>query len=165
MGTGTRSSTFRSSRPRAALLRQRGDVGASAQAVAVRLRRALYDAHHDVERLPEMPDPESLSSTRETNYDGVIVHYEAHTYDPLAQRCHASPPYPEEFLDEQRVGATIALYATVDEALEFVGARARRIRLGCVYDFDTAQKMDLEISTPIVARANVQGVSGNPIAE
>lgn len=34
-----------------------------------------------------------------------------------------------------------------------------------VYDLDTAEKMDIEVSVPIVTRALHQGVSGNPLAE
>jgi hypothetical protein len=34
-----------------------------------------------------------------------------------------------------------------------------------LYDLDTTEKIDIQVSTPIVTRAEQQGVSANPLAE
>lgn len=107
-----------------------------------------------------------LEQTRGRNYGELIAHFEAHTYS------HATSPMPrfaavsEEFFDLRRVGATIALCETEEEAFEFLGDSVLDgYAPDGVYDLDTAEKIDIEVSTPIVTRARHQVVSANPLAE
>lgn len=68
----------------------------------------------------------------------------------------------EEFFDEQRVGVKLALCETEDEAFRVLGAAVLDgYAADGVYDLDSAEKIDIEVSTPIVTRAKVQGVSLN----
>lgn len=60
----------------------------------------------------------------------------------------------------------IALCETEQEAFEVLGASVLDgYAPDGVYDLDTAAKIDIEVSTPIVTRAEVQGASGNWLEE
>jgi len=102
-----------------------------------------------------------MEQTRERNYRELIAHFEAHNYS------HVTSPMPRfAAVSEERVGATIALCDTVEEAFEFLGDSVLDgYAPDGVYDLDTAEKIDIEVSTPIVTRAPHQGVSANPLAE
>jgi hypothetical protein len=72
----------------------------------------------------------------------------------------------EEFFDDQRVGAKIALCETEQQAFEFLGDTVLEgYAPHGVYDLDTTEKIEIQVSTPIVTRAEQQGVSANPLAE
>jgi hypothetical protein len=72
----------------------------------------------------------------------------------------------EEFFDEQRVGAKIALCDTEQQAFEFLGESILEgYAADGVYDLDSAEKIYIEVSVPVVTRAKDQGLSANPLAE
>jgi hypothetical protein len=105
-----------------------------------------------------------MEPTRARNYRELITVFDAHTV------AHATPPMPryaavsEEFFAQQRVGATIALCETQQEAFEFLGdSMLDGYAPDGVYDLGTAEKIDIEVSTPVVTRARCQGVSTNPL--
>lgn len=105
-------------------------------------------------------------NTRSSNYDGLITHFEAHTFDAADEGRPRYAAVAAEFFDDERVGSKIALRETEEEAFNFLGESVLEGYDGDgVYDLDTAEKIDVEVSTPIVTRATVQGVSANPIAE
>ena len=107
-----------------------------------------------------------MEQTRANNYYGLIKHFEAHTYDPVGPTMPRYAAVSAEFFDDQRVGAKIGLCETEEEAYGFLGESVLEgYSPDGVYDLDTAEKIDIEVSTPIVTRANEQGISANPIAE
>ena len=72
----------------------------------------------------------------------------------------------EEFFDEQRVAVKVALCETEQEAFAVLGASVLDgYAPDGVCDLDTADKIDIEVSTPIVTRATVQGVGVNWLEE
>lgn len=107
-----------------------------------------------------------MEQTRGRNYRELIAHFEAHTYSPATSPMPRFAAVSEEFFDLQRVGATIALCDTEEETFEFLGDSVLDgYAPDGVYDLDTAEKIDIEVSTPVVTRAPHQGVSANPLAE
>jgi hypothetical protein len=104
--------------------------------------------------------------TRASNYSGLITHFEAHAYEPAGPAMPRYAAVAEEIFDDHRVGAKIALFATEAAAFEFLGESVLNgYSADGVYDLDTAEKIDVHVSTPIVTRAEGQGITANPLAE
>jgi hypothetical protein len=101
--------------------------------------------------------------TRAENYALLVEHFEPHqVYGSLGPETHRYAAVAEEFFDEQRVGALVILCETEQEAFERLGdAVLDGYPPDGVYDLETGEKIDVHVSTPIVARAEDQGVSAN----
>lgn len=104
-----------------------------------------------------------MEQTRARNYRSLITEFEAHTYPQATPLMPRYAAVSEEFFDQQRVGATIALCETQQEAFELLDSVLDGYAPDGVYDLETAEKIDIEVSTPIVTRAPCQGVSTNPL--
>jgi hypothetical protein len=63
----------------------------------------------------------NVTQTRASNYEGLIMHFEAHSYDAAGASMPRPAAVAEEFFDDQRVGAKIALCETEQQAFEFLG--------------------------------------------
>ncbi len=62
------------------------------------------------------------------------------------------------------VAASISTFNTVDDAFEELGSEVLEgLCADGVYDLDTGQKIDVNISTPIITASEDQGVSCNPL--
>jgi hypothetical protein len=102
--------------------------------------------------------------TRETNYLSLVAYFEAHTYDPAGLAIPRYAAVADEFFNDPRVGAKIALCETEQEAFNFLGESVLEgYGADGVYDLDTAEKIYVDVSVPIVTRAEDQGF--NPLAE
>lgn len=107
-----------------------------------------------------------MEPTRADNYEGLIAHFYAHTYDPAGPSMPLYAGVAEEFFDDQRIGAKIALCKTEQEAFGFLGeSLLEGYAPDGVYNLDTAEKIEVQVSTPIVTCAAQQGGGMNPIAE
>ena len=107
-----------------------------------------------------------MEQARASNYKALIAHFYAHTYDDAGSSMPRFAAVAEEFFDEQRVGAKIALCETEQQAFEFLGESILEgYAADGVYDLDSAEKIYIEVSVPIVTRAKDQGFSANPLAE
>jgi len=107
-----------------------------------------------------------MEQTRARHYRSLITEFEAHTYPQATPLMPRYAAVSEEFFDQQRVGATIALCETQQEAFEFLGDSVLDgYAPDGVYDLETAEKIDIEVSTPIVTLARCQGVSWNPLTD
>lgn len=92
------------------------------------------------------------------------MHFEARTYDAAGASMPRLAAVAEEFFDDQRVGAKIALCETEQKAFEFLGESVLEgYAPDGVYDLDTTEKIYVEVSTPIVTRGKDQGF--NPLAD
>jgi hypothetical protein len=104
--------------------------------------------------------------TRETNYRSLIAYFEAHTCDPGGPAMPRYAAVADEFFDDQRVGAKIGLFHTEQQAFQFLGESVLEgYGADGVYDLDTTEKIYVEVSTPIVTRAEDQEQGFNPLAE
>lgn len=104
--------------------------------------------------------------TRATNYEKLVSQFELCIFDPPTPTIPRYAALMEEFFDEQRVGVKLALCETEKEAFEILGAAVLDgYAADGVYDLDIAEKIDIEVSTPIVTRADVQGASVNWLME
>jgi hypothetical protein len=104
--------------------------------------------------------------TRETNYRSLIAYFEAHAYDSVALAMPRYAAVAEEFFDDNRVGAKIALCETEQQAFSFLGESVLDgYGADGVYDLDTAAKIYVEVAIPVVTRARNQDQGFNPLAE
>jgi hypothetical protein len=107
-----------------------------------------------------------VEQSRASNYAGLITHFEAHIYEPAGASIERYAAVAEEILDDQRVGAKIALFEVEEDAFEFLGSSVLDgYAPDGVYDLDNGEKTDVHVSTPVVTRAEDQGVTANPLAE
>ena len=107
-----------------------------------------------------------MEQSRATRYAALIAHFQAHTFDPVAPAIPRYAAVAEEIFDDQRVGAKIVLCDTELDAFEFLGDSVLDgYAADGVYDLDTAEKIDIHVSTPVVTRAGDQGVTANPLVE
>jgi len=104
--------------------------------------------------------------TRKTNYRSLIAYFEAHTYDPVGLAMPRYAAVAEEFFDDNRVGAKIALCKTEHQAFSFLGESVLEgYGADGVYDLDTAAKIYVAVAIPVVTRATDQDQGFNPLAE
>ena len=105
--------------------------------------------------------------TRAENYAVLREHFEPHTvYDNVGPETHRYAAVGKEFLGDTRVGAMVLLCQTEQEAFEVLGdAVPDGYAPDGVYDLETGEKIDVHVSTPIVTRAEDQGISANWLAE
>jgi hypothetical protein len=95
--------------------------------------------------------------TRAKNYKRLIAEFESCVFDQPTPTMPRYAAFMEEFFDEQRVGVKIALCETEQQAFDVLGASVLDgYAPDGVYDLDTAEKIDIEVSTPAVTRAKVQ---------
>ena len=105
--------------------------------------------------------------TRGKNYLRLIAEFE-HLQCESDRPARPMPRYAafmEEFFDEERVGVKLVLCATEQEAFDVLGPVLEGYVADGVYDLDTAEKINVEVSTPIVTRARVQGAGVNWLEE
>lgn len=90
-----------------------------------------------------------MEQTRASNYEALIAHFYAHTYDDAGSSMPRFAAVAEEFFDEQRVGAKIALCETEQQAFEFLGESILEgYAADGVYDLDSAEKIYIEVFGP-----------------
>ena len=107
-----------------------------------------------------------MDQTRESRYSELIEHFTAHIHDPVGPAMQQYAALAEEIFDDYRVGAKIALRETEQEAFEFLGDSVMEgYAPDGVYDLDTAEKIDVYVSSPIVTRAEDQRVTYNPLLD
>lgn len=100
--------------------------------------------------------------TRTRNYERLVAEFDPCIFDHPGPRMPRYAALMEEFFDEQRVGVKISLCETEQEAFDVLGAAVLDgYAPDGVYDLDTAEKISIEVSTPIVTRAKIQGVGVN----
>jgi hypothetical protein len=99
------------------------------------------------------------------NYGLLLEHFEPPTvYDNVTPATHRYAAVSEEFFDETRVGALVFLCETEQEAFEVLGGSVLDgFAPDGVYDLETGEKIEVHVSTPIVTRAQDQGVTLNPL--
>lgn len=111
-------------------------------------------------------EPNMADRTRARNYERLVDQFEACVF---VQPTRSMPRYAatmEEVFDDQRVSVKIALCETEQEAFDVLGTSVLDgYAPDGVYDLHTAEKIDIEVSTPIVTRAKVQGVGVNWLQE
>jgi hypothetical protein len=113
-----------------------------------------------------MNQPDSkCDPSRAENYRRLHEHFEPHiVYDNAGPETHRYAAVAEEFFDQQRVGAIVLLCETVQQACEVLGDSVLDgYAPDGVYDLETGQKIDVHVSTPIVTRAEDQGITANPL--
>jgi hypothetical protein len=104
--------------------------------------------------------------TRLKNYERLVTEFEPCIFDDPSPGVPRYAAFMEEFFDEQRVAVKITLCETEQQAFEVLGASVLDgYAPDGVYDLDAAAKIDIEVSTPIVTRAEVQGESTNWLAD
>jgi hypothetical protein len=108
----------------------------------------------------------NVKQNRASNYAGLITHFEAHTYDAAGPAVARYAAVAAAIFDDQRIGAKIALFDVEEDAFECLGGSVLEgYDADGVYDLDSGDTIDVHVSTPIVTRAEEQGVTANPLAE
>ena len=109
----------------------------------------------------------TVEDTRSQNYARLLEHFEPHTtYDKVSPETHRYAAVAEEFLEEQRVGAIIALCETEADAFGVLGDSVLDgYAPDGMYDLNTGDKIDIHVSTPIVTRATDQSITYNPLKD
>ena len=99
------------------------------------------------------------------NYGLLRGHFEPRTvYENVTPATHRYAAVSEEFFDETRVGAFVFLCETEQEAFEVLGGSVLDgFAPDGVNDRETGEKIEVQVSTPIVTRAGDQGITLNPL--
>jgi hypothetical protein len=106
-----------------------------------------------------------MTNVRFDNYARLLEHFEPHTiFDNVSPETNRYASVAEEFCDEQRAGALIALCETEIEAFGILGESVLDgYAPDGVYGLDTGEKIEVRVSTPVITRAEDQGMTSNPL--